>query len=178
MKAFKSLKPSTWMIFGALLWGVLVVFLLFQFISDRLISFDEDQVIHRQFTTVEAYLDAVGAAFEYTNDGQIQIIRVEEQGCVCNGASVGHWAQVKQQYSEVSFQDMSVRSLSDAQQALVPATPMAVIFDTDGTLMYAGPFSDANYCNSDNSFIDAYLNQSLKQRFSPLSAVGCYCKNS
>ena len=60
----------------------------------------------------------------------------------------------------------------------LPASPAVAIFDRDGKLAYAGPYSEGLVCNSANSFVEPVLNALTdgKPVVAPNSmAVGCYC---
>jgi hypothetical protein len=176
MKVFKNLKPSVVLTIGVLVWAALIVFLLFGLVTDRMVVFDENQTISNRFTSVESYLEEIAGTFDINPSGRLHVIRVTEPSCECNFASSLHWAQLQNQYSDVGFSEFTVQALDNRSLQLVPSTPMAIVISAIGTVLYAGPFSDANYCNADNSLIEAYLNESLDQRYSPLETEGCYCK--
>ncbi|MFQ3230182.1 DUF6436 domain-containing protein [Reinekea sp.] len=176
MKVFKNSKPKIFLTIGVLVWAALIVFLLFNLVTERMQVFDEEQSVLSNYATVESYLDEIEKVFSIAASDGIQVIRVTEPNCDCNFASSLHWTQLQNQYSEVEFFEVNVQALDEASLALVPSTPMAIVSDSSGQVLYAGPFSDANYCNADNSLIEAYLNESLNQRYSPLETQGCYCK--
>lgn len=60
----------------------------------------------------------------------------------------------------------------------LPASPALAIWDRDGKLAYAGPYSEGLVCNSSNSFVEPVLDALTKGRKVSLAsglAVGCYC---
>ncbi|TBU98547.1 DUF6436 domain-containing protein [Stutzerimonas kirkiae] len=60
----------------------------------------------------------------------------------------------------------------------LPASPALAIWDKDGELAYAGPYSEGLVCNSSNSFVEPVLDALTSGRKLSLSsnlAVGCYC---
>jgi len=61
---------------------------------------------------------------------------------------------------------------------LLPASPSLVIWDADGDLAYAGPYSEGVTCNSSNSFVEPVLEalaDGRKVTVPGTIAVGCYC---
>lgn len=172
----KNLKPRTLLTIGVIIWGALIVFLLYDLATDRLVVFDESQSIMAEFVTVEQYLDEVTSAFGLEENDRLKVLRVTDSHCACNFASSLHWEQLQNQYVHVDYIEIDIQALDAQLLRLVPSTPMAIVANAQGTVLYAGPFSDANYCNAENSLIEAYLKESLKQRYSPLETQGCYCK--
>ena len=60
----------------------------------------------------------------------------------------------------------------------LPASPALAIWDRDGNLAYAGPYSEGLVCNSSNSFVEPVLDALTQGRQVSLAsglAVGCYC---
>ncbi|WP_192981244.1 DUF6436 domain-containing protein [Pseudomonas sp. EggHat1] len=60
----------------------------------------------------------------------------------------------------------------------LPASPALAIWDRDGKLAYAGPYSEGLVCNSSNSFVEPVLDALTQGRHVSLAsglAVGCYC---
>lgn len=62
--------------------------------------------------------------------------------------------------------------------ARIPASPSVAIWDADGRLAYAGPYSLGMVCTSANSFVEPVIDKLLAgERVVPsgILAVGCYC---
>ncbi|WP_437881327.1 DUF6436 domain-containing protein [Pseudomonas sp. LRF_L74] len=60
----------------------------------------------------------------------------------------------------------------------IPASPAIAIWDKNGQLAYAGPYSEGLVCNSSNSFVEPVLDAlALDRHVSAANtmAVGCYC---
>lgn len=65
----------------------------------------------------------------------------------------------------------------EGMQAL-PASPAVAIWDQQGNLAYAGPYSEGLVCNSANSFVEPVLDALVANRAVSAAntmAVGCYC---
>jgi len=61
---------------------------------------------------------------------------------------------------------------------LLPASPSLAVWDEDGDLVYAGPYSEGITCNSSNSFVEPILEALVAGRKINVPgtiAVGCYC---
>lgn len=61
----------------------------------------------------------------------------------------------------------------------LPASPAIAIWDHNGKLTYAGPYSEGLICNSSNSFVEPILDALVYDKRSisatNMLAVGCYC---
>ncbi|THT97819.1 thiol-disulfide isomerase [Lampropedia puyangensis] len=60
----------------------------------------------------------------------------------------------------------------------IPASPFVAIWDRNGKLAYAGPYSLGMVCTSANSFVEPLLDKLLRgEEVEPsgILAVGCYC---
>lgn len=60
----------------------------------------------------------------------------------------------------------------------IPASPAIAIWDQQGRLAYAGPYSEGLVCNSSNSFVEPILDALSDNRSVSAAntmAVGCYC---
>ena len=74
--------------------------------------------------------------------------------------------------------DASPVALAQALMDALPASPALAIWDRDGKLAYAGPYSEGLVCNSSNSFVEPVLDALTQGRHVSLAsglAVGCYC---
>ena len=60
----------------------------------------------------------------------------------------------------------------------IPASPAIAIWDQQGRLAYAGPYSEGLVCNSSNSFVEPILDALSDNRTVSAAntmSVGCYC---
>lgn len=176
VSASSEAKPGRGLWLLVLLWAATVVVALIALFQDQNTVFDEGGRVAQSFPSVADYLSELQAKVPVmpTND-QAMMIRITEAGCPCNIGSAGHWQQMQQAYPETAFVALSLKQVPKSVQALLPATPMALYVDSQGQVLYAGPFSQGAFCNSKNSLVEAYVAGDVHQPYAPLDSMGCYC---
>lgn len=162
----------------AALWAVIVIGSLIYITGSRLKLFDPEQKIYSEFSSTDLYFKSLTSVLPYTAVDGLLVLRVVDPKCNCNSGSQAHWLQLQQSYSSVAFQELDIFELEQSMVSLVPSTPMAIVIDEQLGVLYAGPFSDSNYCNSDNSLIEAYLSSDLDMKYAPMETKGCYCQTN
>ncbi len=177
MKVFKSSKRRIFLFLFTSVWIVAVVVSILFLVTSRMVTFDKNQVIYQRFPSISLYLDELSVQLPELIQDEPIAIRIIEKNCSCNSASSAHWVLLKKIYPKYNYIEIELNDLSEAVKKLVPATPMAIVIQQPQKVSYAGPFSDANYCNSDNSLIEAYLAELITNRYSSLETQGCYCSN-
>lgn len=134
---------------------------------------------------------------ELAGPGPIRFVHFWDPQCPCHRETDAHLNYLigLYRYSDVVF--YSVRKpgergeLADFLQGKLtelpglpgmqslPASPAVAIWDRQGRLAYAGPYSEGLVCNSANSFVEPVLDALADGRAvsAPNSmAVGCYCQ--
>jgi hypothetical protein len=178
-KVSENSKRDLWIFLAVCGWALICVLSVVWVMRASIQVFDKDERIAGRFTETRDYLSALTADFSvYAPENQPAVLRILEPGCRCNVGSAGHWHHLQEEYPEHQFNVVEWSDLPDKLKALIPATPMAIYFDVAGNVAYAGPFSDALYCNSSNSLIEAYLMGEARMPFAPLETEGCFCSDS
>jgi hypothetical protein len=130
--------------------------------------------------------------------GRIRVVHFWDPACtVCNRETGAHLSYLTTMYRRAGIDFYAVRrpgtegELPDYLQGRlkelptiqgveqIPASPAVAIWDRDGHLAYAGPYSIGMVCNSANSFVEPILDKLVHgQTVRPrgLLAVGCYCR--
>lgn len=133
---------------------------------------------------------------ELAGPGPIRVVHFWDPQCPCNKETDAHLRYLIGLYGKTGVEFYSVqrpgsegemtpflRGLMtplpgiEGMQSL-PASPSLAIWDTDGQLAYAGPYSEGLVCNSSNSFVEPVLAALSQGRHFSLAsglAVGCYC---
>lgn len=118
-------------------------------------SFDADA---NWRTTAPAPLNT--AALGITALAGIQVVHVQQAGCVCNTVANQHIALFSDEYAVPKPRQYHRQPVDIAASGFtVPATPAVLIFN-DGVLMYAGPYATGPLCSAADSLIAPLL---LKQ---------------
>lgn len=126
--------------------------------------------------------------------GQIQVVHVWQAGCPCNAGHEAYIAEMTRRFSVQGVRFARSGSL-DARQGTVlaqlphwplpqvwsdwPGGPSLAIWDAQGNLAYAGPYSDGASCNSDSSFVEPVLRALLADRpvnITRQDTVACLCE--
>lgn len=130
--------------------------------------------------------------------GRIRLVHFWDPECrVCNRETSAHLSYLIGMYRRANIDFYSVRrpgtrgELPDflrgklqpldaiAGMERIPASPSVAIWDADGRLAYAGPYSLGMVCTSANSFVEPIIDDLVAGRevrpFGML-AVGCYCR--
>lgn len=130
-------------------------------------------------------------------NGRIRVVHFWDPACkVCNRETGAHLSYLITMYRRAGIDFYAVQKpgtqgeLPDYLQGRlkelptiqgadqIPASPAVAIWDRQGHLAYAGPYSIGMVCNSANSFVEPILDKLVDgQTVRPrgLLAVGCYC---
>ncbi|MFM1885522.1 MAG: hypothetical protein RL026_679 [Pseudomonadota bacterium] len=108
-------------------------------------------------------------------------IHVSQPGCVCNEAAHLHVLRIRERFEARGVRFIALEAL-EGPPATVPgwlaAMPAALVYDANGKLAYAGPYSDSAWCGTEAGFVEAVL-EGLLQGRSPqpqsIYARGCSC---
>lgn len=133
---------------------------------------------------------------ELAGPGPIRVVHFWDPDCPCNAETDAHLRYLigLHRNADVAFYSVqrpgSTGEIApflrgrmqplpgiDGMQSL-PASPALAIWDRDGNLAYAGPYSEGLVCNSSNSFVEPVLDALTQGRQVSLAsglAVGCYC---
>ena len=130
-------------------------------------------------------------------NGRIRVVHFWDPACkVCNRETGAHLSYLISMYRRANIDFYAVRrpgttgelpeylrgrltelpTIEGAEH--IPASPAVAIWDRQGHLAYAGPYSIGMVCNSANSFVEPILDKLVDgQTVRPrgLLAVGCYC---
>ena len=133
---------------------------------------------------------------ELAGAGPIRVVHFWDPDCPCNAETDAHLPYLIGLHRNADVAFYSVQKpgstgeiapfLRGRMQPLpgiegmgsLPASPALAIWDRDGKLAYAGPYSEGLVCNSSNSFVEPVLDALTQGRHVSLAsglAVGCYC---
>lgn len=129
--------------------------------------------------------------------GRIRLVHFWDPECAgCNRETSAHLSYLISMYRRESIDFFSVQKPDTKGQLPVflqgklkplphidgmeriPASPFVAIWDGQGQLAYAGPYSLGMVCTSANSFVEPLLERLFKgESLTPtgILAVGCYC---
>ncbi|MEJ2801074.1 DUF6436 domain-containing protein [Comamonadaceae bacterium PP-2] len=132
------------------------------------------------------------------NTGRIRLVHFWDPECVsCNRETAAHLNYLIDMYRRRGIDFYSVRKpgthgdlpgfLAGKTRPLVaiegmdklPASPAVALWDRQGRLAYAGPYSPGLVCSSANSFVEPLIDRLVEgQTIEPIGmlAVGCYCR--
>ncbi|MEE4382767.1 MAG: DUF6436 domain-containing protein [Pseudomonadales bacterium] len=131
----------------------------------------------------DAVAAAVGALPGFVPDGRTTVLHLGAADCRCTRRTAPHRARIEAAFAARNVRFVTVSEHDPAGAALwraMPATPAAVIIDADGTVRYAGPYSNDGSCLQDGGegpveeTLDALLSGTPRGPTSPLG-VGCLC---
>lgn len=130
--------------------------------------------------------------------GRVRLVHFWDPACkVCNRETGAHLSYLISMYRRFNIDFYSVRRpgtsgelpsfLKDKLQPLdgiegmerIPASPSVAIWDAQGRLAYAGPYSLGMVCTSANSFVEPIIDKLIAgEQVEPFGmlAVGCYCR--
>ena len=170
-----------------LLWGAAML-AAYQWYEARFIrSFSEQTALF--------YGERLRLPAELAGPGPIRLVHFWDPACPCNVGNQQHLAELIEHYGPLGVSFYAVQkpgsqgqlpATLSALQALpslegseqIPASPAVAIWDRQGHLAYAGPYSIGMVCNSANSFVEPLLDKLVRGetvRPKGLLAVGCYC---
>lgn len=133
---------------------------------------------------------------ELAGPGPIRVVHFWDPQCPCNKETDAHLRYLINLHRNADVEFYSVQKpgskgeiapfLQGRMKPLpgiqgmesLPASPALAIWDRNGKLAYAGPYSEGLVCNSSNSFVEPVLDALTKGRQLSLAsglAVGCYC---
>ena len=129
--------------------------------------------------------------------GRIRLVHFWDPACTaCNRETGAHLSYLISMYRRANIDFYSVRkpgTTGDLPAFLqgklrplesiegmenISASPSVAIWDSEGRLAYAGPYSLGMVCTSANSFVEPIIDKLIAgQRVEPVGilAVGCYC---
>lgn len=130
-------------------------------------------------------------------NGRVRIVHFWDPACTsCNKETSAHLNYLIEMYRRQGVDFYSVQKpgtqgelapflqgklipLSGIEgMARLPASPAVAIWDRQGKLSYAGPYSPGLVCSSANSFVEPIIDQLVaNKKINPIGmlAVGCYC---
>ncbi|QEI09258.1 thiol-disulfide isomerase [Pigmentiphaga aceris] len=129
--------------------------------------------------------------------GRIRLVHFWDPECsTCNRETSAHLSYLISMYRRANIDFYSVRKpgttgelpafLQGKLQALdaidgmasIPASPFVAIWDAEGRLAFAGPYSLGVVCTSANSFVEPIIDKLVAGETTEpfgLLAIGCYC---
>lgn len=130
--------------------------------------------------------------------GRIRVVHFWDPACKnCNEETGAHLSYLTSMYKRANVDFYSVQKPGSTGelawylrnkltpldhiegQEHIPASPSVAIWDAEGNLAYAGPYSLGTVCTSANSFVEPVLDKLTNgEKVTPqggLLAVGCYC---
>ncbi|UCJ18696.1 DUF6436 domain-containing protein [Pseudomonas sp. MM211] len=133
---------------------------------------------------------------ELAGPGKIRVVHFWDPQCPCHKETDAHLNYLISLYRFSGVEFYSVQKPGSEGEMLpflrgkltpleslegmesIPASPAIAIWDQQGRLAYAGPYSEGLVCNSSNSFVEPILDALSANRSVSAAntmAVGCYC---
>lgn len=133
---------------------------------------------------------------ELAGPGKIRVVHFWDPQCPCHKETDAHLNYLISLYRFSGVEFYSVQKPGSEGEMLpflrgkltpleslegmesIPASPAIAIWDQQGRLAYAGPYSEGLVCNSSNSFVEPILDALSENRSVSAAntmAVGCYC---
>lgn len=113
------------------------------------------------------------------------VIHFQPEGCLCFALSARHAAQISSDADRVGLTVYQLNSTHDGLGAPLtvdtgdlPFGPLIAITSADGSLRYAGAYSDGIRCNTGNSMVSTFIdpaNSSNGQTVIGLDVTVCRC---
>ncbi|MEQ4616431.1 MAG: DUF6436 domain-containing protein [Corticimicrobacter sp.] len=154
----------------------------------------------REFSTEQVVIfegEGLSLPAAISGPGNIRIVHFWDPGCrSCNKETDAHLNYLIGMYRSAGIDFYSVQKPGTTGELApflqgkltpletiqgietLPASPAMAIWDRDGNLAYAGPYSEGLICNSSNSFVEPIIDALIAGRkVTPKGflAVGCYC---
>lgn len=176
-------------------WGTFIViaFWLFTYKNLRLFA-DEQDVLAKFPADVAQSMTSIGPL---PTQSIGRLIHFWNPACRCSRFSQSHVEEIITSYEKQGIDFVVAvpnQSLVDRALTTFPrvsdvivinnleglSSPSAVIFDSQNTLVYFGPYSDGAFCSSDGStpveqVLDGAITQQSVTPWLNLSTFGCYC---
>lgn len=156
---------------------------------------------YRQLLGVRAavfFADELRLPPSLAGQGAVRLVHFWDPSCPCNASNLQHLTEIVRHFAErgVEFYSVQkpgsrgqlpavlseVRELTDAKAfkglAQLPASPAAAIWNTQGELIYLGPYSESASCSLGKGFVEPILDAALAGRPVKTSAglaVACFC---
>lgn len=133
---------------------------------------------------------------ELAGPGKIRVVHFWDPQCPCHKETDAHLNYLISLYRFSGVEFYSVQKPGSEGEMLpflrgkltpleslegmesIPASPAIAIWDQQGRLAYAGPYSEGLVCNSSNSFVEPILDALSANRSVSAAntmSVGCYC---
>lgn len=148
---------------------------------------------HSVVLEMESQADHIEALLTQHDINGPAVIYVRDNTCLCNVIVDNHYKTLAQRYSSITFYQTHDKTVADEGAVRIlsndsfgpsalklPATPAALIIDSTGQLVYAGPHSLSAFCTDDSSIIKSVID-SLKPSNNAVQlnslAEGCLCQS-
>ncbi|MBL4827037.1 MAG: hypothetical protein JKY66_04875 [Spongiibacteraceae bacterium] len=120
------------------------------------------------------------------NNGQISLFHLVDKRCPCTRFSLPHIEKLKSTFTHIEHKvlihgetDKDASELSEAIRRMAPASPAVLIFSSQGTLAYFGPYNQGAICGQGEDIV-ASIVDSLERGDNPhwinQEAIGCMCQ--
>lgn len=158
-----------------LIWLVLVVSGLVYFQFASITTFDpQSEMAHSK------WFEKFKRNIKWSSSENPKLIIVIDGTCGCSKRAFSHVKQL-QKYAARNSYDVQIINQSSIDTHLLPNAPGAVLLDTSGELVYAGPLSQGLACSASSGFVELAIDNLVAGFNSNLvvsDSKGCYCKGS
>lgn len=165
----------------------LAVFILFVFMfiglmyytTQRLVDFDPNATLLDNSLQDSFYLEIKTQLENKYGSVSGRAFHFSEEDCFCQIVASAHVSDVKAMIENVSMENITIQ-LSDhpEMRQLLPSTPAIIMYNTQGEMMYIGPYSTGYLCTAGNGLVEELIPHMDEKRDDPLVmslARGCYC---
>jgi hypothetical protein len=150
-------------------------------------SFKDQRAFETSQVTLFDVQQRSKAAEKWFHDGFTQtytgstltVVNLTRPQCRCNRFTAKHLAKIKERFGPANVR--FIETEPPAALDWLDATPAALIFDANGSLVYFGPYSSSAWCGTNGGLVEPALMSSLQgkhQAPQPIYAAGCFCGRS
>lgn len=110
----------------------------------------------------------------------LTVLHLRDASCGCNRFADPHVAALRSEYRArgVQVDTVDVEITDAATRAWLPATPAALVVDSDRQVIYLGPLSNAADCGRADAPVERVLEAALAGQRDPITTTlgtGCFC---
>ena len=181
MSETETKKPTKSLKIIIFIWFLVMFLGLMFYTTQRLVDFDPNAELLDQSLDNQYYMDLKAELSEQYESVAGKAFHFSKNGCFCNLVAQQHISQVGEMISAEQFSNVNV-SLSEHSEfeRFLPSTPAIALYNSDGALMYIGPYSTGYLCVAGNGLVEEIIprmGQSVDNPIVMTLARGCYCNN-
>jgi hypothetical protein len=110
--------------------------------------------------------------------GALTVLHLRDSLCSCNRFADPHVAALRREYGTRGVQVTTLTVDAAMRRSWLPATPAALVLDSERRVLYLGPLSNAADCGRDSAPVERVLDAALAGQRNPAQTTlgtGCLC---